>query len=91
MAGHGRKRRASDSTVGTVDDRLVRYAKELNVVKAAPLDMPSDNWPCWVLTDAVVYDKHGSLANVLHVDLEGPFRIKGFLEIDGKDQQEYRE
>jgi hypothetical protein len=86
----GRRRRISNSTVGTVDDRFVRWAKESNVVKPTLPTLASDDWPCWVLTDAVVYDKSGNLANVLDVDLRGPFKVKGFLEVDDKDQQEYR-
>jgi hypothetical protein len=41
--------------------------------------------------DAVVYDRHGALANVLDLDLKGPFRVRGYLQDDDRDQQEYRE
>ncbi|ROW02000.1 hypothetical protein VMCG_05651 [Cytospora schulzeri] len=53
----------------------------------------SDDWPIFELKDAVVYrkSKDGRLviANVCNVDLEGPFVIRGKLDIDLSDQKEY--
>lgn len=46
----------------------------------------SDAWPCPVLNEAVVYrkSKDGQLiiANVCNVDLEGPFVVRGQLDIE---------
>lgn len=53
----------------------------------------SDAWPIFELKDAVVYrkSKDGQLviANVCNVDLEGPFVIRGKLDIDLSDQKEF--
>ena len=49
----------------------------------------SDNWPVFLLKDAVVYRKSKdgqlSIANVCNVDTEGPFLVRGQLDIDLSD------
>lgn len=53
----------------------------------------SDAWPCFVLKDAVVYrkteDGQLQIANVCNVDLEGPFIVRGKLEIDPQEHKQY--
>ncbi|KAK3944171.1 hypothetical protein QBC46DRAFT_375569 [Diplogelasinospora grovesii] len=79
----GRKRRASNSTVATVDDTHIRHQREASVLKPTSANEPDSEWPCYVLTDAVIYRKDGkTLANPLHVDLEGPMVVRGKLEVD---------
>ena len=77
------------STVATVDDDSVRYLKESDVLKPAPPRVHTDNWPCFLLNDATVYNMNGSIANILHVALEGPFIVRGRLAIE-KDQEKFR-
>jgi hypothetical protein len=86
----GRRRRAtSTSTVATVDQVAVRHYKEASVLKPVSANTHTDDWPCFLLSDAAVYRRDGTLVNQLHVDLEGPFVIRGRLEIE-KDNERYR-
>lgn len=81
----GRPRRYSDSTVASIDRTHVTYLQETSVLKSTKSTY-SDDWPIFELKDAVVYrkSKDGQLviANVCNVDLEGPFVIRGKLDID---------
>ncbi|CAJ2508176.1 Uu.00g093620.m01.CDS01 [Anthostomella pinea] len=87
MAGR-RRRAASTSTVATVDDDAIQYYKENTVIKPAKNSTHTDDWPCFLLADATVYHRDGTLANLLHVDLEGPFIIRGRVEIE-RDQERF--
>ncbi|KAJ1329135.1 hypothetical protein MN608_05867 [Microdochium nivale] len=80
-----RKRALSNSTVATVDEATVPYFRESSVLKKVAPDIHNDMWPCFLLLDATVYDRHGQMASQLHVDLNGPFVIRGRLSLD-KDQ-----
>lgn len=89
MAGPGRRRRApSTSTVETVDEAALEYYQEETVIKPVSSRTHADDWPCFLLTDATVYHKNGTLANLLHVDLEGPLIVRGKVEIE-KDQEKF--
>ncbi|KXJ92764.1 hypothetical protein Micbo1qcDRAFT_232469 [Microdochium bolleyi] len=81
-----RKRALSNSTVATVDEATVPYFRESSVLKKVPPAVHNDDWPCFLLLDATIYDKHGQMASQLDVDLEGPFVIRGRLALD-KDQE----
>ncbi|KAH8887400.1 hypothetical protein GQ53DRAFT_827192 [Thozetella sp. PMI_491] len=84
----GRRRRLSNSTVQTVDETTLRPKRESSVLKPVPAGKPEHDWPTFVLNDAVVYRMDGTtLGNPLLVDTEGPFVIRGQLEIDDKDQE----
>ena len=91
MAGPGRprKRAPSVSTVATIDDDSVRYLKETDVLKPAPPNVDTDEWPCFPLSDATVYRPDGTIANILNVALEGPLIVRGKLIIE-KDHEEFR-
>jgi len=91
MAGRPRQRRASSvSSVSSVSSaesvdkprrRRRRWTKESAILKARPADTISDDWPCYVLTDAAIYRNDGvTLANPLFVHLEGPVLVRGYLE-----------
>ncbi|KAI1776349.1 hypothetical protein F4818DRAFT_413840 [Hypoxylon cercidicola] len=85
----GRRRRApSNSTVATIDEAAIQFYKEESVLKPASAQVHTDDWPCFLLADATVYHQNGTLANLLHVDLEGPFITRGRLEVE-KDQERY--
>jgi hypothetical protein len=79
----------SASTVASVDEATVRYYQEASILKPVSPDTHSDDWPCFLLSDASVHRRDGSLVNQLHVDLEGPFIVRGRLEIE-KDNEKYR-
>ncbi|KAI0122843.1 hypothetical protein BJ170DRAFT_114412 [Xylariales sp. AK1849] len=80
--GRPRLRAASISTVDTIDEHSITYQKEDQVLRPAPPGSLSDDWPCFLLTNATVYNKHGAMANLLLVDLEGPFMVRGLLTIE---------
>jgi hypothetical protein len=82
MAGRRRLRAASDSTVATVDEHSIKYTKEAQVIQPPAPGTNPDDWPCFLLTEAAVFDRHGQLANLLHVDLEGPFMIRGLMLVE---------
>ncbi|KAI0016054.1 hypothetical protein F4780DRAFT_761163 [Xylariomycetidae sp. FL0641] len=85
----GRRRRApSVSTVATVDEDAIKYYQETSVLKATDNQSNADDWPCFLLVDATVYHRDGTIANLLHVDLEGPFIIRGRVEVE-RDQQHF--
>lgn len=89
MAGH--RRNVSNSTVATVDGSRTIWQPEIDFLKPLPEHMLSDtdSWPCFVLTDATVYLKDGKrLANPLLPD--GPFVVRGKLEVDEKDRDQRR-
>ena len=83
----GRRRRISNSTVATFDNSHVNLIDETTVLARLASDKEdSDNWPCFVLTDATILHKDGKrLANPLFVDTEGPFIIRGNLELEKND------
>ncbi|KAI5865517.1 hypothetical protein GGS23DRAFT_431035 [Durotheca rogersii] len=87
MAGR-RLRAISNSTVATIDDAAIQYCTEDSLLKPVPPTIHSDHWPCFLLVDATIYHKNGTIANQLHVELEGPFIIRGRVEIE-KDQDEF--
>ncbi|KAK3326319.1 hypothetical protein B0H66DRAFT_617285 [Apodospora peruviana] len=84
----GRRRRPSNSAVATVEELHHRYLKETNVLKPTSPNTPDNEWPCYVLTDAMVYRSDCKTpANPLHVHLEGPMVIRGTLQIDEADTE----
>lgn len=90
--GRPRQRRDSNSTVASVDANAIVYVPETAVFKKTKL-VNSDAWPTFVLNDAVVYRKtpDGQLqfANVCNVDLEGPFVVRGKVEIDPHEHKHH--
>ncbi len=61
------------------------------MLKPVSKETDDDEWPCFVLKDAVIYHKDGvRIANPLLVDMEGPFIVRGYLNIDEKDLEPLR-
>ncbi|EON98621.1 hypothetical protein UCRPA7_5840 [Phaeoacremonium minimum UCRPA7] len=84
----GRPRRASSSSVESVHAAHVKYVKESSILKSLSPSLHSDDWPCFVLNDAVVYQKDWrTLGNLLKVDQQGPLYVRGRLEIDPVDHR----
>ncbi|PON30123.1 hypothetical protein TGAM01_v200563 [Trichoderma gamsii] len=76
----GRRRRASTSSVETVDGDKIRWLQESNVVRSQPKDVHKDNYPCLELRNATVYDRKGEvLENALDVAVRGPYIVRGYL------------
>ena len=88
----GRRRRASTSSVETVDGDRIRWLQETSVVRSQPKDVSKDLYPCFELRDATVYDMNGeSLENALNVVVRGPYIVRGHLIIDDPSQKSHRE
>ncbi|KAI1812878.1 hypothetical protein GGS20DRAFT_578025 [Poronia punctata] len=84
-----RQRGVSVSSTGSTGEVVdVRHYQESSVLKPVTPSTHSDDWPCFLLSDASVHRRDGSLVNQLHVDLDGPFIIRGRLEIE-KDNEKY--
>ncbi|KAJ6438525.1 defective in methylation-7 protein [Purpureocillium lavendulum] len=87
----GRRRRASTSSVDTIDESQIRWRQEVSVVRSVPKEESPDDWPIFELRDAVVLNKDGqSLENALHVGIRGPFLVRGNLIIDDVGQRSHR-
>lgn len=82
MAGRRRLRAASASTVETIDEHSIEYMQEQQVIRPPAAGVPANDRPCFLLTEAVVYNKHGQMANLLHAELEGPFMIRGIMVVE---------
>ena len=88
----GRNRRASTSSVETVDEDQILWRQESSVLKSVSSDVQEDSWPCWELRDTVVLNKDGkTLENLLDVATRGPFTVRGTLIIDDPEQRRHRE
>ncbi|OAA67030.1 hypothetical protein SPI_01606 [Niveomyces insectorum RCEF 264] len=67
-----------------------RWTPETNVLKPVDSSVNNDEWPIFVLTDAVVYRPDGvTMANALLVDHEGPFIVRGKLEVEDETDFQY--
>ncbi|KAJ4145813.1 hypothetical protein LMH87_004646 [Akanthomyces muscarius] len=76
----GRTRRASTSSVDTVDDHAVQWRQEASVLRSVPKSEPNDNWPIFQLRDAIVLNRDGTtVENALHIVPNGPFIVRGNL------------
>jgi hypothetical protein len=88
----GRKRRASTSSVETVDGDKIRWLQESNVVRSQPKEVLKDDYPCLELQNATVYDRKGEvLENALDVAVRGPYIVRGFLIVEDASDKLLRE
>ncbi|KAH7008218.1 hypothetical protein EDB80DRAFT_715908 [Ilyonectria destructans] len=86
----GRSRRASTSSVETVDENQILWRQETSVLKSVPKLSDSNNWPIFELRDTVVLNKDGhTVENALHVGTRGPFIVRGTLIIDDPSQKQH--
>ncbi|KAI0392614.1 hypothetical protein F5Y17DRAFT_435594 [Xylariaceae sp. FL0594] len=88
MAGRRRRADSVSTVASSADEAVVRHYQESSILKPVAPDSHSDDWPCFLLSDASVHRRDGSLVNQLHVDLEGPFIVRGRLEVE-KDNEKY--
>lgn len=83
MAGRRRAVTISSDDEPPRANRMVKCLNEQLVLKPASKDLHPDDWPIFVLNDAVVLSKSGkTFANLLQAELEGPFIVRGRLEVD---------
>ncbi|KAK3995093.1 hypothetical protein QBC44DRAFT_378911 [Cladorrhinum sp. PSN332] len=76
MAGPGRPRRRRFSNPD-------RWQKECTLLKPVAVGSDDSEWPAFVIKDATVYRRDGrTLANPLMAHMEGPYIIRGMLEVD---------
>ncbi|KAL7925433.1 hypothetical protein ACQKWADRAFT_318963 [Trichoderma austrokoningii] len=86
----GRKRRASTSSVETVDGDKIRWLQESNVIRSQPKDVHKDNYPCLELRNATVYDRKGELLeNALDVAVRGPYIVRGYLIMEDASERRH--
>ncbi|KAK7421791.1 hypothetical protein QQX98_002006 [Neonectria punicea] len=86
----GRSRRASTSSVDTVDEAQVFWRQETSILRSVPTNSDSNDWPVFELKDAVILNKDGrTLENALEVRTKGPFIVRGNLIIDEPSQKEH--
>ena len=91
MAGR-RSRRDSDSSVATVNERNVLWKKETEVLRKKKASLEPNAWPIFLLNEATVYKKgRKELGNALEMDFDGPFVVRGRLDIETKQQAQRRE
>jgi hypothetical protein len=70
------------TTTSKYKPSTIRHYKESSILKPVGPTTHSDDWPCFLLSDATVHRYDGSLANQLHADYEGPFIVRGKLELE---------
>lgn len=88
----GRRRRASTSSVSSVDESQIHWNHESSVLRSVSGDVSPDDWPIFELRDAVVLGRDGlALENALEVGLKGPYIVRGYLIIDDDFQRTRRE
>ncbi|KAI5461284.1 hypothetical protein BGZ63DRAFT_486843 [Mariannaea sp. PMI_226] len=86
----GRHRRASTSSVETVDENQIQWRQETSVLKSVPKLSDNNTWPIFELRDAVILNKDGhTLENALYVASRGPFIVRGTLIIDDPSQKQH--
>lgn len=87
-----RKRRASTSSVETVDGDKIRWLQESSVVRSQPKDVHKDLYPCLELRNATVFDRKGeALENALDVAVRGPYIVRGYLIMEDASERRHRE
>ncbi|KAJ2989401.1 hypothetical protein NUW58_g3483 [Xylaria curta] len=83
-----RKRRAKPLPTTIDYKETARHYKETSILKPVSPSTHTDDWPCFLLSDASVHRRDASLASQLNADLEGPFIVRGKLELE-KDNERY--
>ncbi|CAK7230902.1 hypothetical protein SBRCBS47491_007747 [Sporothrix bragantina] len=69
---------------------MPRYQPESAILKPKDPTAVEDDWPIFMLNDAVVYRPDGvTMANAILVAKEGPCIVRGRLEVDDKEDFQY--
>lgn len=65
------------------------FKMESDVLYPVDKRLPDNDWPTFALYNATVYDKHFSgIQNLLMVEKEGPFPIRGRMVVDFDDESQ---
>lgn len=71
---------------------MTRHIPESNILKPKDPTKIEDEWPIFVLSDAIVYRPDGvTMANAVLVAQEGPCIVRGRLEVEDEEDFQYRE
>jgi hypothetical protein len=80
--------------IGSGDDEAEDKSREPTCLNEEDVLLPvfkqldPDEWPCFVLNEAVVYGKDGETpASLLDAELDGPMVVRGRLEVDKEFRQ----
>lgn len=83
----GRTRRASTSSVDTVNDNDVQWRQEASVLRSVAKSVPSDSWPIFQLRDAIVLNRDGTtIESALNIVPNGPFIVRGYLHFTSAEK-----
>ena len=74
----------SDSDYESLHTAVHHHKALLHPLSPFEIQDPND-WPCFLLEQACVYDKHGKRVNLLEVGIRGPFKATGRLSFEGDD------
>ncbi|KAI9734471.1 MAG: hypothetical protein M1818_006860 [Claussenomyces sp. TS43310] len=78
----GRKVPSTISDLRTSTARIRKSVGEEDILRPVSNKQHPDDWPCFLLKDAIIYRKDGkSIGNLLNAELDGPFTIYGTLEV----------
>ena len=70
---------------------MPRYQPELAILKPKDPTAVEDDWPIFILNDAIVYRPDGvTMANAILVAKEGPCIVRGRVEVEDKEDFKYR-
>jgi hypothetical protein len=78
----GRRRRTSNSTVGSIDNGDITWLKETQFLKPTSMLYNDAGIETYDLDDAIIYDKYGRPASLFDVDCRGPFIARGEAKAD---------
>jgi hypothetical protein len=77
-----RRRRPTPTSGDNETPNTTLVIDEEDILLPSIEDQPPDDWPCYILENAVVYNEDGKThANLLHAELNGPFTIRGSLKV----------
>jgi hypothetical protein len=78
----GGRKSGTGQHVGGSSSRSTRCLSEEDVLVPVSAKIHADDWPCFVLKQAVVLDDDGEVANLLHAEVIGPLVVRGKLHLD---------
>lgn len=77
---------SSDSDSDIEEQRRQLYPVSQALHPLAPGDDDYNEWPCFLLEDAVVYNKEKQATNLLDVATSGPLIVEGRLHFEEEDE-----
>ncbi|PKS10795.1 hypothetical protein jhhlp_002552 [Lomentospora prolificans] len=88
MARRSRLQAEASPAPATSDNDLKSRAKESEVLFPVDKSLPDDDWPTFLLKDAVVSSlrEEETLENLLLVEARGPFKVQGRILVDIGDR-----